>query len=453
MPPRPNLINKSEVFFARCNLPLFMTDGKRGETSRRIKDYSKYLSAVSAKRQPSAIRALQPLLQIPGMISLGGGMPNPDTFPFSKINVTLKSGQQLELDEKETAKALQYSPTNGLPEFVSLLKRIQLQEHRPHYEDFDICVTNGSQDALSKAFEMVVESGDNVLVETPLYSGTLAILRPMACQMVSVATDSDGVIPESLEHILSTWNVEKQGKKPKIFYTVATASNPTGITTSYERKQRIYNVARQHDLLIFEDDPYYYLQFTDARVKSYFSMDVDARVLRFDSLSKILSSGMRLGTVTGPKDLVYRIVLHSQISNLHASGISQMLAWKLIDKHWGIDGFFDHITATTELYKQRRDHIIKCMDEIIGRERATWTVPHGGMFLWIKLNQITDTKQLIQDRAMREKVICLPGIEFMPTLDSETKCQYVRAAYSVASATETTEAIGRLAKILLDTSE
>ena len=124
-------------------------------------NYADYLNAVAKKRKPSAIRALQPLLRIPGMllsmmrvvtigmISLGGGMPHPSTFPFSKLSFTLQNGEKVELTEQETSKALQYSQTNGIPEFLDVLKDLQTKEHKPPSE-FDICVTNGSQEGISK---------------------------------------------------------------------------------------------------------------------------------------------------------------------------------------------------------------------------------------------------------------------------------------------------------------
>lgn len=108
-------------------------------------------------------------------------------------------------------------------------------------------------------------------------------------------------------------------------YTIPNGSNPTGGSLTEERKHRIYELARhpQHDLLLLEDDPYYFLQFNEQRTPSFLSMDADRRVLRFDSFSKLLSSGMRLGFATGPAELVERIELHAQATTLHACGLSQ----------------------------------------------------------------------------------------------------------------------------------
>lgn len=119
--------------------------------------------------------------------------------------------------------------------------------------------------------------------------------------ILDVDLDSHGVVPSKLREQLDNWPADK--RKPKVLYTVPVGGNPTGVSQTLERKREIYEIAREHDLLILEDDPYYYLQFGD-KVPSYFSMDVDGRVLRFDSMSKILSSGLRVGWATGPAELI-----------------------------------------------------------------------------------------------------------------------------------------------------
>ena len=124
-------------------------------------------------------------------------------------------------------------------------------------------------------------------------------------------------------------------RRPKIMYINPTGANPTGTVLPLDRRRKIYEIASKFDLLILEDDPYYYLQFTKGnRVPSFYSMDVDGRVLRFDSFSKILSSGLRLGFVTGPKPLIERIMLHMQVSSMHTTSLSQFIANDLLQE-WG----------------------------------------------------------------------------------------------------------------------
>jgi kynurenine/2-aminoadipate aminotransferase len=242
--------------------------------------------------------------------------------------------------------------------------------------------------------------------------------------------------PHALEEIL-------MASKYKVMYTIPSAGNPSGATSTLERKKRIYQLAQKHQLLILEDDPYYYLQF-DQRIQSYFSMDTDGRVLRFDSLSKTLSAGLRLGWVTGPKPLIERITYHQQSTNLHASGISQLIASCLLEK-WGVDGFYAHIASICEFYKEKRNQFLE-LAQIHLAPVADWNPPSGGMFVWIRLKTIKDSKELIASKAKEKKVLLLPGIEFF--IPNSPPTNYVRASYSTASKEQMDLALQRLREVI-----
>ncbi|KAI8825257.1 pyridoxal phosphate-dependent transferase [Fimicolochytrium jonesii] len=420
--------------------------GSNKQPSSGDRDYSKFFTERSAARQPSAIRTLQPLMTLPGMISLGGGNPNTVTFPFQDLTFTLKpeaGGGEVRVGAEDVQKALQYSPTNGLPEFVAWLKDLQTTVHQPPYQDYHICVGNGSQDVLTKAFEMLLDKGDSLLIEAPAYVGSLAFLKPLGCKFVEIPVDAQGLDPEKLESTLREW--KDPSTRPKVLYTVPTGGNPTGISTSTERKRRIYDIAKQYDIIILEDDPYYYLQFQTPRAPTYFSLDTDRRVLRFDSLSKILSAGMRLGWVSGPKPLVDRIVLHGQTTLLHPSGVSQMLAYQLLNV-WGVEGFLQHTERVTEFYRERRDAFLGSAERWL-KGCAEWSVPDAGMFFWIKLLGISDSSDLIRTKAKEKKVLLVPGHEFFP---NPRKTPYVRASYSTSDPADMDEALKRLAELVRD---
>jgi kynurenine/2-aminoadipate aminotransferase len=106
------------------------------------------------------------------------------------------------------------------------------------------------------------------------------------------------------------------------------------------------------------------------------SIDVDGRVLRFDSLSKILSAGLRLGWVTGPKEFVDRIVIHTMVTNLQVSGVPQAMAATLLN-HWGHDGFFKHVDSVSEFYREKRDVFLECAERRL-KGLAEWVVPEAG---------------------------------------------------------------------------
>ncbi|XP_010776062.1 kynurenine/alpha-aminoadipate aminotransferase, mitochondrial, partial [Notothenia coriiceps] len=397
-------------------------------------NYARFLTAVSAARKPSAIRMLTELQQRspPTMISLAGGAPNPNTFPFLSASFRLKDGQTLNFDEALMKRALQYSASNGIPELLTWMKKLQKDLHNPP-SPMDMCVTTGSQEGLCKVFEMLVNPGDNVLLDAPTYSGTLAALRPLGCNLINVSSDQHGMIPAALKEVLSRWDpseVQKPGSTaPKILYTIPNGGNPTGASMTTQRKQEVYELARQYDMLIIEDDPYYFLQFDKPWAPSFLSMDVDGRILRTDSFSKILSSGLRIGFVTGPKPLVDRVVLHIQASTMHTSTFTQLMVSQLLHS-WGQDGFLQHIDGVIEFYRKQRNAMISSADKWL-KDVAEWHAPSAGMFLWIKLKGIADTQQLIMEKALEKEVLLVPGGVFM--INSSDPCPYVRAAFSLST--------------------
>ncbi|KAF9313200.1 hypothetical protein BGZ91_006345 [Linnemannia elongata] len=231
-------------------------------------DYQHFLSESSKDRKPSAIRRLIPLTKIPGMISFGAGAPNGDLFPFEGISISLKNGQSLQIDSQVLNESMTYGPSDGLPQLNGWLKELQKIQHAPP-KDFVVSIGTGSQDLVTKALQMLISPGDNVLFESPGYVGVIAFLRHQPCNLIDVELDSHGVVPAKLREQLDNWPSDK--RKPKMLYTVPVGGNPTGY---------------------------------GDKIPSYLSMDVDGRVLRFDSMSKILSSGLRVGWATGPAELV-----------------------------------------------------------------------------------------------------------------------------------------------------
>uniref|UniRef100_A0A673BZ02 Kynurenine/alpha-aminoadipate aminotransferase, mitochondrial n=1 Tax=Sphaeramia orbicularis TaxID=375764 RepID=A0A673BZ02_9TELE len=412
-------------------------------------NYARFLTAVSAARKPSPIRILTELQQRspPSLISLAGGAPNPSTFPFLSANIQLKNGQTVGFDETLMKRALQYSASNGIPELLTWMKNLQKNLHNPPTATYspekgqmEMCVTTGSQEGLCKVFEMLVNPGDNVLLDAPTYSGTLAALQPLGCNLINVSSDQHGMIPSALKEVLSRWapsEVHEPGSSaPKVLYTIPNGGNPTGASMTAQRKKEIYELARQYDMLIIEDDPYYFLQFDKPWAPTFLSMDVDGRVIRTDSFSKILSSGLRIGFVTGPKPLVDRVVLHIQASTMHTSSFTQVIP-KLNTHgscHLKIRSFFFFFNWS----------VFSCVCVDV----AEWHAPSAGMFLWIKLKGIADTQQLIMEKALEKEVLLVPGGVFM--INSSEPCAYVRAAFSLSTPEQMDEAFRRLSSLIKD---
>lgn len=422
-------------------------------------NYARFLTAVSAARQASPIRAMTDLLMRspPSIISLAGGAPNPDTFPFKSASVTLNDGTAIEIGETLMKKALQYSATSGVPELVSWLKELQKKLHNPPTFTYSpdkgqmaMCVTTGSQEGLSKVFEMLVSPGDNVLIDAPTYPGTLIAIKPLGCNLIGVPSDQHGIIPQALKDILSRWRPEDvtipEKKSPKILYTIPNGGNPTGASLTTERKIEIYKLAQEYDLIIVEDDPYYFLQFNKPWAPSFLSMDIDGRVIRADSMSKILSSGLRIGYLTGPKPFIDQIVLHMQASTLHTSAFTQIMTLQLLQK-WGVEGFLQHTESVIQFYMSQRDAMLASADKWL-TGLAEWHSPTAGMFLWMKIHGVPDTRQIIMLKAISKEVLLVPGSAF--NIDGSEPSSYVRASFSLSTPEKIDKGLERLASLIIE---
>jgi len=243
---------------------------------------------------------------------------------------------------------------------------------------------------------------------------------------------------------LSRWSPEdvKNNKNnvPKILYTIPNGANPVGTSILIERKKEIYKIAQEYNLIILEDDPYYFISYAKERVTSFLSLDVDGRVLRFDSFSKIMSGGIRLGYVTCPEYLIQRIVLHIQSGQLHSSSDSQVLIHETLSR-WGFDNFIEHTKKVAKFYESRRDKFLFYADLHL-KGLAEWNVPSAGMFFWIKVLGIKDTSKIVTERLLKKYVAFLPGKSC--TMD-DVDTPYLRASFSIATDEEINQGLKMLA--------
>ncbi|KAG8863092.1 hypothetical protein FRB96_009272 [Tulasnella sp. 330] len=395
--------------------------------------YTPYLSTLARERTPNGIRGLFPLELLPNMLSLLAGKPAPQTFPITSLSFTVRSPESttehpvsdipVSVSGEALDEALQYSATRGIPSFVGWVERLQERFHgrSPKGEGWSVSIGSGSQDLLYK-----------------------------------IPTDAHGVRSSDLRTMLEDWPVGKP--IPRTMYTVPYGCNPTGTTATLERRVELLALARKYDFLILEDDPYFYLYYGDAeRPASYFHLEAQdpsepvGHVLRFDSLSKILSAGMRLGFVCGPEPIIDAIMLHTSSANLQVSSTTQAIGFALLET-LGYDGFERHTQGVSQYYRERRDVFEKAMRRHFGDGLAEWATPEAGMFVWFKLNlrssngsEEGDSNALIAQRAVAKGVLAIPGTSFFP--NGRTSA-YVRASFSTIALDDVDEALRRLAEVV-----
>ncbi|XP_020298462.1 kynurenine/alpha-aminoadipate aminotransferase, mitochondrial-like [Pseudomyrmex gracilis] len=409
-------------------------------------DYSYFITDVSKRRRPATTRELTKIAYSAPkrIISLAEGMPNELTFPFSEFSVKLNDGSSFTLDKDELSAALQYIPTQGYPPLVQSLREFQRRAHAPPlWESRDIVVVSGSQDGLSKTLEAIIGTGDPILVPDPFYPGVEVVVAPHKAEFISIPQDDDGPMPEVLRETLRKREISG-AKMPKVMYVNATGTNPNGVIIPLERRKEIYSLACEYNFLILDDDPYHFLHYEKEEPKSFLSLDTEGRVIRLDSFSKVISSGIRVGFMTAAAPLIASIELHLQSSHLHAPTLSQVILYKLI-KLWGYDGLMAHYMRIRCFYKQRRDTISALAHKHLNG-LADFEVPKGGFFLWIYVRGIKDTWKMIMQRGVMEGVIMAPGAAFMK--NSSKSCNAIRASFSKASYAEMDQAMERLAQLI-----
>jgi aromatic amino acid aminotransferase I len=331
-------------------------------------------------------------------------------------------------------------------------------------------------------------------MEEYTFSSAQETALPQGVNVAPVKMDEQGL----LDDVLSNWDEKVRGaRKPFVLYTIPTGQNPTGATQSAERRKEIYKVAQKHNIYIIEDEPYYFLQmqpytgadsapvpppanheeFVKSLIPSYLSIDVDGRVLRVESFSKVLAPGSRTGWVVGSEQVIERFLRNTEVSAQHPSGISQLMLFKLLDEHWGHLGYFDWLINLRMQYTNRRNIMVQACEKHLPQEIASWIAPAAGMFVslypcrssienntkmspqhwiqvdWKKHPELTSgkTRDSIEEAlfhaAINNGVLVSRGSWFKAAGASEDKL-FFRATFAAASEENITEAIRRFGDAL-----
>ncbi|OTA98388.1 hypothetical protein M426DRAFT_258948 [Hypoxylon sp. CI-4A] len=418
-------------------------------------DPTPLLSKRVQRYAPGAIRRLLPLENLPGMISLVAGKPNPEMFPFEKITLSLKgSNQEIVLTQEDgLVDGLQYGLPGGNSDLVEWFEEFQSELHGiRRNQEWACCIGNGSQELIHRTFQVLTDPGDQVLIET-YNRGAVGFLQAEGYEIFQATTDRYGLDPSELERSLSRWPTNQS--YPKLLYTIPTGSNPTGRSCPEWRKIEILRLAKKFNFMILEDDAYYFLNFEDelnGKPRSYLALEQEingetGRVIRLDSMSKIVSAGMRLGVLTGPLPIVRNVIKLTENFNLQPSSTTQMLALSLF-QHWGHAGFIEHCAKASDFYRQKRD-VFSAAAEMHLKYRATWDVPTAGMFFWLtlRLPPGEDTFELLSTKGMECGLLAIPGVAFMP---DNRKTYQMRASFSLINEEQAYEACRRIALLVDD---
>jgi len=340
----------------------------------------------------NVIREILKVVSQPGMVSLAGGIPAPESFPME----IMRDLTSIVID-KYGSKAFQYDPTEGFGPFretlVNYLRQKGIQSKME-----EILVASGSQGVLDALGKVLISKGDTVAVEAPTYLGALQAFTPYEPEYARLDTDDYGLIPESLEKALDRGGI-------KFIYLVPTFQNPTGRTIPLERRQDIAAIISKYNALLIEDDPYGSLRYRGTDVATLKSLAPD-NVVYISTLSKVFAPGLRLGFCVAPEQIRKWLVIVKQGTDLHSSTFNQALAAEYI-----AGGFLaKHLPNIINLYRPKQEAMLSALDRYFP-DQFSWSRPEGGMFIWAEGPPGLDMETLYW-KAVEKKVAFVPGKYF-----------------------------------------
>ncbi len=374
----------------------------------------------------SAIREILKVTEQPGMISLAGGLPAPESFPTALMaDLTNRV-----LSRYGTA-ALQYGPSEGFGPLREALA-VHLRQRGITAGADGILITSGSQGALDALGKVLISPGDRVAVQAPTYLGALQAFNPYEPRYVTIASDAKGMIPEALERAV-------RRRPVKFVYLVPTFQNPTGETLDRERRLALADVLRRTGTLLVEDDPYGALCY-QGEVPTPVKQLAPNHTVYVGTLSKVLSPGLRVGFCLAPPPLDRQLVLAKQGCDLHTGTLSQALAAEYL-----AGGHLErHLPLILDLYRPRCKAMLAALKRHLP-PGFSWSKPAGGMFVWVKGPACLDMDP-VYETAVACGTAFVPGRHFFP--DPEQGRNTMRLNFTMPQETAIETAVAGLAEAL-----
>jgi len=377
----------------------------------------------------SEVRALFSVVSRPEVVSLAGGMPDVGAMDNDAIRSAFDS-----LMSSRPQYALQYGGGQGDLRLREQICQI-MELDGVHGSVEDLMITTGSQHALELISDLFLDQGDVVLVESPSYVGAVGIFRHKEAHIEHVFTDHDGLSPDALEEAVE--RLKADGKKIKLLYVVPNFANPSGVTLSEERRQRVLQICRDHGILIVEDNPYGLLYFEDQPPKALRAFDGDG-VVYLGSFSKILSPGLRVGYVLAPPAIREKLVLANESAILSPATFAQML----VSEYLATCDWQKQVADYRNLYRTKRDAALEAVRQYLPSLHTT--EPSGGFFLWLTLPEGLNSKELLP-LAVTELVAYTPGTAFFGDGRGH---ENIRICFSHPTAENVKVGIHRLANVI-----
>ncbi len=384
------------------------------------------LAARTASMNVSAIREILKVVSRPGIVSLAGGIPSPDSFPLEVVESLVP-----QVLHRYGSGALQYDLTEGFPPLREALCGL-LARRGIVAASADLLVASGSQGVLDGIGKVLIDPGDLIAVEAPTYLGAIQAFSPYQPGYVEIATDGDGVIPDALDEVLTDNQI-------KLVYLVPTFQNPTGRTVPLHRRKEIAEIVQRHGVLLIEDDPYEALRYRGEPVAPIASL-APQHVVYISTLSKVFAPGLRIGFCVAPAPLRDWLVIAKQGVDLHTSTFNQALAAEYIT-----GGHLDRqVPRIIDIYRPKQERMMRSLAEDLPAG-FTWSRPEGGMFVWVEGPQGFDMDP-VYERSVAAGAAFVPGKYFFTNPDRGAET--MRLNFTTAEPEEMSRAIATIGRAI-----
>ena len=381
------------------------------------------------KFESNELLALMQLADNPDVISFAGGFPAPELFPLDELK---KVSEKVLCEENRGA--LQYSSTSGYKPLREKIAKRMNERMGKNLHSEDILITSGSQQALDMSGMVFLDEGDVIFCERPSYLGAMNAFNSYYPEYVEIDTDDEGMIISDLSKKL-----EEYKDKLKMIYVIPDFQNPTSRCWTRERRIQFLEALRDYDVPVIEDGAYSEVRFEGEPEPSLFSLDNQGKVIYLGSFSKIFCPGFRVAWLAANPDIISRYLALKPGVDLSSSSLSQ----RYIDQYLEDFDIDVHIKRTLESYKEKRDFVIKKMQEEFPPQ-VKYNIPKGGLFFWLILPEDKSAKELLQ-LALKENVAFVPGCSFFP---GKKMHNTIRLNFSNMTTEKLDEGLNRLGRVL-----